>query len=53
MQKVYTLAIDKPFEVQPLKGLKLMTLEEAEYWRGIARTMGRVVLVVNVKGLSA
>jgi hypothetical protein len=56
MQTVYTLAIDKPFEVQPLKDLNLMTLLEAEYWRDIARTMNRVCLVVNyktLKGLSA
>jgi hypothetical protein len=53
MQKVYTLAIDKAFAIQPLKGVGLMTLEEAEYWRGIALSMNRSCLVVNVKGLSA
>jgi hypothetical protein len=51
VQKVYTLAIDKPFNLQPLKGFGLMTLLEAEYWRDIARTMGRVCLVVNYKTL--
>lgn len=51
MQKVYTLAIDKPFNLQPLD-VGPWTLEQAEYWRGIALSMNRPCLVVNVKGLS-
>ena len=50
MQKVYTLAIDKPFNLQPLD-VGPWTLEQAEYWRDIARTMGRACLVVNYKTL--
>ena len=53
MIKTYTLATDKAFAIQPLKGLNLMTLAEAEYWRGVALSMGKPCLVVNVKGLSA
>ena len=56
MIKTYTLATDKAFAIQPLKGVGLMTLEEAEYWRGVAVAMGRACLVVNyktLKGLSA
>lgn len=55
MQKVYSLAIDKPFNLQPLD-VGPWTLLEAEYWRGVAVAMGRACLVVNyktLKGLSA
>ena len=51
MQTVYTLAIDKPFNLQPLEGFGLMTLEGAEYWRGVAVAMKRPCLVVNLKTL--
>jgi|APGre2960657373_1045057.scaffolds.fasta_scaffold135084_2 hypothetical protein len=51
MQTVYTLAIDKPFNLQPLEGLGLMTLDCAEYWRGVAISMRQPCLVVNLKTL--
>jgi len=51
MTKTYTLAIERPFAIEPLKGLGLMTLEQAQHWQSIAASMNRPCLVINVGAL--
>lgn len=49
MSKTYTLAIERPFTIQPIAGLPLMTLQEARDWQQVAATMGKACLVINTK----
>ena len=49
MIKTYTLAIERPFAIQPIAGLPLMTLQEAQEWQRVAATMGKACLVINTK----
>lgn len=49
MIKVYTLAIERPFAIQPIAGLPLMTLQEARQWQESAKAMGKPCLVINTK----
>ena len=51
MVKTYTLAIERPFAIQPIEGLPLMTLAEAQHWQAIAATMNRPCLVINTESL--
>ena len=51
MIKTYTLAIEKPFTIQPIAGLPLMTLQEAQHWQSIAASMNKPCLVINVGAL--
>jgi hypothetical protein len=48
MVKTYTLAIERPFAIQPIAGLPLMTLEQAQHWQSMAASMNRPCLVINV-----
>jgi hypothetical protein len=47
MVKTYTLAIESAFTIQPIAGLPLMTLQEAQHWQSIAAMANRPCLVIN------
>ncbi|CAB4240603.1 hypothetical protein UFOVP3_58 [uncultured Caudovirales phage] len=49
MQKTYTLAIERAFTIQPIVGLPLMTLKEAQHWQSIAAMANKPCLVINTK----
>lgn len=49
MQKTYTLAIERAFTIQPIAGLPLMTLQEAQHWQAIAAMANKPCLVINTK----
>ena len=50
MIKTYTLAIERAYTIQPIAGLPLMTLAEAQHWQAVAASMNRPCLVINVGG---